>query len=335
MQLTAITTTNQQNIKLNKKAEAQITEKKETKKQIITPKKAIIAGAVSLPIIFLAIAIGRNPIQAAKHLKGNINNYANSAYKNAETKLNELLKNKSISEFFDIDLSKIVEDCPKDLLPKNGIFYHGTKHSSKIYKNGFTPYASNQLHSFAREFGAGVYLTPSEKVAQNFKYFAGKIIPVKVSDAKIAQVNLENYNEAIRKITSHFTIEQFEDCKGFFSVIKKMFLNRKNNNALIETAVRKMFIQSGYDGIYISKGVASGSSAFTEFFPDVNKIIGMDQSQLVLFSPEKLEILPRGFKQRLSDIPKGIKATLNQIINGTKEQYRISFKLYKDMFPKD
>lgn len=39
MQLTAITTTNQQNIKLNKKAEAQITEKKKLKSRLLPLKK--------------------------------------------------------------------------------------------------------------------------------------------------------------------------------------------------------------------------------------------------------------------------------------------------------
>ncbi|MBS4760308.1 MAG: hypothetical protein KHX03_06390 [Clostridium sp.] len=300
-------------------------------KSLITPKNALITGAVSLPLIFMAVAIGRDPVKAAKYLKGNINNYGNSAYKKAEKILEQITNNKKITELIEIDLKKLVQDCPKEFLPKDEIFYHGTRHSSKIYRKGFTPFASNQLNVMSREFGAAVYLTPDEKVAQNFKLLAGKIIPVKVNDAKICCVDQEKYNEVFTKISSLVTDEMLEKSDSTYKFFKNMIFNRKQTNALVELMIRKFFLQAGYDGIYVPKGIVSGNSLMKEFILDINKVIGVDQSQLVLFNPEKLEIVSRSFKKRVGDVFKGSKAFLNRNVNVIKEEFKLFRNLMKSM----
>lgn len=305
---------------------------KKKSKPIITPKTVLITGALSLPVIFMAVAVGRDPLKAAKYLKGNINNYGNSAYKNAEKMLRQITNNKNITELLEIDFKKIMQDCPKEILPKDGIFYHGTHHSSKIYRKGFTPFASNQLKVMPREFGAAVYLTPDEKVAQNFKLFAGKIIPVKVSDVKVGCVNIKNYNEVITKISSLVTSEMLEKSDSTYKFFKNMIFNRKQTNALIELMVRNLFLENGYDGIYMTKGVISGTNALKNFnILDINKILGMNQSQLVLFNPEKLNIVSRPFKKRVGDVFKGSKAFLNQNVNLIKEEFKLFRNLMKSM----
>ncbi len=294
-------------------------------------KSIVLTGLASIPIIFFTVAIGRDPVKAAKYLKGNPNNISDKAYKKGMEFVEQITNNESLSKLLNVDIKQYIHDCPKELLPKDGIFYHGTKSSSKIYKHGFTPYASNQLSFFAREFGAGVYLTPEEKVAQNFKMVAGKVIPVKVEDAKIAVIDPKDYDTLANKAAQFMLKRKSTDKKetpNMYKFVWSMLKNRKTDVAAQEILVQKLFTQLGYDGVYMSKGYTSSILKDIDMM-NINKIIGQDQSQLVLFNPEKLTIQSRSFKDRVLDIGKGTKAFFRMnknILTACKNQMNTNTK---------
>ena len=197
----------------------------------------------------------------------------------------------------------IITECPKDVLDITQTFYHGTRNSGKVYKNGFTPYVSNQLTRAPRELGAGIYTTPDKRVAASFTQFAGNIIPVKLdADAKVAFMDENNYNNFANRILKFLNERMPQSALDA--------LPKDEKNAMIELLYQKAFKDAGYDAVYIPKGVQAGLNLFGG---NVNEMCGVNQSQLVIFSPEKLEISPRGLKERLLDVGTKFKALMQSI----------------------
>lgn len=202
-----------------------------------------------------------------------------------------------------IKLKTIVPECPEDVLDITQTFYHGTTNSSKVYKNGFTPYVSNQLTRAPREIGAGVYTTPDKRVASSFAQFAGNIIPVKLdADAKVAFMDENNYR--------NFTYKIHEFLNERMSRSALDALPKDEKNAMMELLYQKAFKDAGYDAVYVPKGVHTGLNLFGG---NINEMCGVNQSQLVIFSPEKLEIVSMGLKERLSDVGTKFKALMQSI----------------------
>ncbi len=199
-----------------------------------------------------------------------------------------------LDDTHNLQLKPNITECPRDILPQDGTFFHGTKKARKVYNNGFTNHASNQIETAARELGAGVYVTPDIGVASYFSGLFGNIIPVQMQqDAKIALVT-EKSHKAFFNTLNSFLSERMtaEELKN---------LGAGKKNAMIECLTEKIFKQAGYDAAYIPKGVKGGGGLF-DFTPNINEAIGKKQSQLIVYSPEKLEIAPRTFKERVSDV---------------------------------
>lgn len=267
----------------------------------------IIGGVIAIGGLLgtaatLAIMIGRNPACAAKVLKGN-SNIVNKAYEEGSKIADEILSKTGkfctteeniMSLFKDMNKGNRLIECPKDILPNDGIFYHGTRKADKIYKSGFTPFVSNQLNLYGRELGAGVYVAPNPRIAAAFSGLTGDIIPVKLTkDAKIAliteDIHAQFFKKTMELITERYPADEFNK------------LSREVRHATIECTFRNLFKHAGYDAAYIPKGV-KGGGLLNFILPDINKIIGVEQKQLVIFSPEKLEIVPRTFNQRVHDL---------------------------------
>ena len=251
----------------------------------------------------LAVMIGKNPAKAAKVLKGNLH-FSTSAYEDGSKIAEEILAKKGdfsitpesvINLFKDTNKPNKIAECPKELLPNDGVFYHGTSKAKKVYETGFTPFASNQLANSGRELGAGIYVAPDTRVAAAFSGLTGNIIPVKLAaGSKIALVTEDIhklfFDNAMKLIAERYPVEE----------LNKLVPEVKH--AVIECTMRNLFKQAGYDAAYIPKGVKAGGGLFNFMTPDINKVIGVDQKQLVIFSPEKLEIVPRTFIQRVGDL---------------------------------
>ncbi len=196
---------------------------------------------------------------------------------------------------------QIIGECPKEILDTSQTLYHGTTAAGKVYKNGFTPYVSNQLSTAPRELGAGIYLTSDEQVAATFCRFKGNIIPIKLdSDTKVAFVD-ENIHRAYTVKALEFLTERIPK-----SALDALPADEKN--AMIELLYQKAFIEAGFDAAYIPKGVQAG---FNLFGGNINEAIGTNQSQIILFAPEKLEITSRGLKERIMDLGAKLKASFN------------------------
>lgn len=199
-----------------------------------------------------------------------------------------------LDDKYNLQLKPNITECPKEILPQDGIFFHGTQKARKVYKNGFTNHASNQIETASRELGAGVYVTPDIGVASSFSGLFGNIIPVQMQqDTKIALVT-ENSHRAFFDTLNAFLGERMTA-----EEVKNIGAGKKN--AMIECLTEKIFKQAGYDAAYIPKGVKGGGGLF-DFTPNINEVIGKNQSQLIVYSPEKLEIAPRTFKERVSDV---------------------------------
>ena len=295
----------QQNLTVNK-----------TTKQKSTAKKIAKVASLALPLAVVAVGIGRNPVKAARYLTGNLN-IRKKAYIAAEKMANDNIEliNKALKK---INIKQYLKDMPEELMPQNNIFFHGSRRSSGIYRHGLSPYSSGQLNLSGREFGAGLYVTPDERVAQNFTYITGKIVPVKIENAKLAIAD-SKVGDAIQNAVGEIFLHLNLDIKDFV-------INRKKYNALNEIIARKAFIDAGYDGIYLERAVTSG--IFKNVLPDTNKIFGMEQKQVVLFDTTKAQIMPRNLKERTNDIGKSFAATCRQLKNSTIE----TFKLYKHIF---
>ena len=69
-----------------------------------------------------------------------------------------------------------------------------------------------------------------------------------------------------------------------------------------ESIIRHIFKEAGYDAVYSPKGLKTGGGVFDFMNPNINDVIGTNQSQVAIFSPEKLEITSRSFKERLGDL---------------------------------
>jgi len=226
----------------------------------------------------------------------------NARYSEEGKAVNKLGKNFSIFLRSAAEPKKIITECPKDILDTTQIFYHGTTNAGKVYKNGFSPYVSNQLSKAPRELGAGIYLTPDRQVAASFCQLKGNIIPVKLDgDAKVALVD-ETMHKAYTGKIAEFISERIPQAE-----LEKLPGDEKN--AMIELLCQKAFKEAGFDAAYIPKAVRAGG--LNLFGADVNKMFGTKQSQLILFTPEKLEITPRTLKDRVADLGIKLKSAFN------------------------
>ena len=52
--------------------------------------------------------------------------------------------------------------------------------------------------------------------------------------------------------------------------------------------------------------------------PDVNELIGRNQKQLVVFSPEKIKIVSRSFTERVNDLAAKFKTFKDMFVYGFK-----------------
>jgi hypothetical protein len=202
---------------------------------------------------------------------------------------------------FGASLRHHVKDCPKDILPNDGIFYHGTSHAGKVYKNGFTPFVSNQLEQSSREMGAGIYISPDSRVAAAFSGLFGNIIPLKLANnAKIAIVDESTHRlfyDALAKFSN-------KELTKYYTEAELKSMPKETINAIMECMFRNVFKKAGYDAAYIPKAVKGGGLFNIQalFAPNVNELIGANQRQIVVFSPEKLEIVSRSFTERVGDL---------------------------------
>ena len=206
---------------------------------------------------------------------------------------------------FNLSLREGIAACPKEVLPNNGVFFHGTQKAGKVYKSGFSNFASNQIDKSARELGAGVYVTPDVGVAAYFSGLHGSIIPVKLApESKVALVT-ENTHNILFNSVSQFMSERipagYED------------LPNSVKNATMECLFNRIFKEAGYDAAYIPKGVKGGGLLANIFGGNINEAIGRKQSQLVVFKPENLEITSRSFKERVHDLKDKFSALKAQI----------------------
>ena len=184
-----------------------------------------------------------------------------------------------------------VKEIPVDLISKDGVFFHGTKKAGVIYKKGFSPFASNQLSKAPRELGAGIYLTSDPEVAGYFSGIEGRIIPLKLApEAKVAFVGQNSYGSLNREFSKF--IEERMGMYNFKSLPEDV------RNATWECFIKKAFQKAGYDAAYIPKGVRAGFN----LAPDINEFIGKEQKQIVVFSPDKIEITSRNLADRISDV---------------------------------
>lgn len=199
-----------------------------------------------------------------------------------------------------------IEKCNLEDLSSNGIFYHGSPKPGKVLKEGFTPFTSKQLNKGARELGAGVYTTPDKKVAAFFAGLRGGIIPIKLdNNTNVAFVSEDAFIE-LSSIANKFIGERLP---------KKQIdkLPKEIKNAMFECFIRKVFLDAGYDAAYMQKAMRFGGIFNLDFLlsPDINEVIGRNQSQLVIFSPEKIKILPRTFLEKIRDIKLKIESKKN------------------------
>lgn len=202
-----------------------------------------------------------------------------------------------------LGINPSIKACPEGILPKDGVFYHGTRKNKNIYEKGFSPYSSRQVETSARELGAGVYVTPDVNVAAGFSSLGGTIIPVKLNGGKVALVT-ENSHKAL--------LDKLYDYLGK-SINKESFesLSNVDKNAFMESFIQKVFKDAGYDAAYVPRGIKY--TGLVDLTPDINEVIGRNQSQLVVFTPENLEIIPRTLKERFYDIKPKINAFVAQI----------------------
>ena len=211
-------------------------------------------------------------------------------------KIEKLAAKHDLFEYWDsttATLNSYVRSCPKEILPKNGVYFHGTRKAKQIYKNGINPFGSNQ--SAARELGAGIYTTPDTRVAGMFSMVHGTIMPLQLdSSAKVAFVDEAAFSKvsdrALSVLFEHFNVTQNIDKMSEIA----------HNAPLVESMMRRLFVEAGYDAAYMPKGMKAG--LLSALMPDVNKVIGRPQSQLVVFNGEKLEIIDRKLFQRIGDV---------------------------------
>ncbi|MCQ2957843.1 MAG: hypothetical protein MJ180_02955 [Candidatus Gastranaerophilales bacterium] len=212
---------------------------------------------------------------------------------------------------YGFNLNEYIGRCPEELL-NSRLLYHGTTKAKGIYKNGFSPFGSRQITATkanGRELGAGAYFTPDIEVSRMFTGGYGSIIPVQLSkDAKIALVT-EDMHSSITNVAAELLAEKY----GLHNI--KSALKESEISIARECITRRLFLEAGYDGAYMPKAMRSG--LFTGLFnPDVNKIFGKNQSQVVIFNPEHTQILSRGIIQRIKDIKDNYSALIKQVKNG-------------------
>ncbi len=207
---------------------------------------------------------------------------------------------------FDAMPKRVITECPKEILPSDNVFFHGTMKPKGIYEHGFTPYASRQINQSSRELGAGVYLSPDVKVSAYFTGLIGPIIPVRLAkDAKTALITEDTYKKLATELNS-FISERIN--QGEYQTLPDI-----TKNAITECLFQEVFKKAGYDAVYTPKGVKSGGLMQMIFSPDINEVLGRNQSQIVVFSPEKLEIVDRTLKERICDLKDKFSAIIAQL----------------------
>jgi len=183
-----------------------------------------------------------------------------------------------------------IAQTDKNIFGSNPIFYHGTKHQNSIARNGFRTKAGFFQKTFgSRELGDAVYLTPDREVAAFYAGLRGGILKTSVNELSSASVNnrqLSNMVSAIRQeLGSEVNIEQ---------------------------VMKELFKKNGYNAAYSREGLSVGL-----FSEQIDSLIGKAQSQLAVYTPEDIAILPK---------------TLAERIENTKLQFKAKYRKYKNTY---
>ena len=247
------------------------------------------------------------------------------------------------------------ELCPKDLLPKDNVYYHGTGKTRGIFKHGITPFKSNQvgknaMMACARECGAGIYLTPDIEVAQSFAGLSGpfgRILPYKTKDvtAGIAsQEGMVAFNGLVNDFISERVDDKLFDMFDFehFNPVRLLRASnefvkfRDKNVAINEMLSRKIVVNNGFDAMYTTKGINSLKDVeIAAHMFDINAQLGRDEKQFVVYSPEKIELQSRPIKTRIHDVKDRTFALGHFMLNAFKglgQMYKEIFKEIKSDF---
>lgn len=189
---------------------------------------------------------------------------------------------------FNMKISKV----NPEILPKDNIYYHGTKQGKSITKNGFSLVPKRmQAKMGSRELGQGVYLTPDRVVASRYAGVSGNILKLKVDTGKVAAVNSEQLENIARTIG-----------KEVGSV----------ESAEMELILKNLFERNGYNAAYSRQALGTGLFNQKEL---VDMLAGGKQSQLVVFNPENINIIGKSVSERVKNSALQFKTFINTPIN--------------------
>lgn len=196
-----------------------------------------------------------------------------------------------------------ITEIADGILPKNNIFYHGTKKGQIVTKEGFSPYKNNQLDVSPRECGTGVYLTPDKAVAAYFAGIKGRILPVKAGVKNTAYVTQDKQDALTGMINSLLYKED----------LISPYHRDKFSNAITELTMRRVYKTAGYDSVYTPNGFGGGLKT------SIDNFIGRKQSQLVIFDDNNTKIVTnKNFKNKLTDEFLQINAKFQSLLSTMK-----------------
>lgn len=205
-----------------------------------------------------------------------------------------------------------IEELPKGILPENGVYYHGTTKGRKVAKEGLSPFRSKQMDRAPREFGAGVYVTPDKGVASYFARIFGRIIPMKADVQRTAFVEEHGFSQL-----AYETTKLAQDAG--IDVLKA----DRQNTAIRELIISRLFREAGYDSVYTANGMASGL-----FTRSIDDFIGKAQSQLVVFDHKKITLgEKKKLTQKISDELLQIKTMVTSTAHTCKTVFNDPFSM--------
>lgn len=180
----------------------------------------------------------------------------------------------TITGHHDIMYCGKIAQTDKNIFGSNPIFYHGTKHQISIAKNGFRTKARLFQRMFgSRELGDAVYLTPDKEVAAFYAGLRGGIIKTSVSKLNPASVNQRQFSDMV------------------YNIAEKIGLTDN-----VEQIMKELFKRNGYNAAYSREGLSFGL-----FSEQIDPIIGKAQSQLAVYTPEDIKILPKTLAERIEN----------------------------------
>ena len=205
-----------------------------------------------------------------------------------------------------------IEELPKGILPENGVFYHGTTKGHKVAKEGLSPFRSRQIGKNPREFGAGIYLTPDKSIASYFARIFGRIIPIKADIKHTAFVEDVGFGQLA-----------YESLKIAQKTGLEIANTSKQNIAIRELIVNRLFREAGFDSVYTANGMSSGL-----FVRSIDDFIGKPQSQLVVFNPKNITIdKKKKLSQKISDELLQIKTAITSTASTCKTIFNDPFSI--------